>query len=53
MKRQPTDWEKLFANDATTKGLTFQNAETAHTALYQRNKQLNQNMGRRSKETFL
>ena len=21
MKRQPTDWEKIFANDATNKGL--------------------------------
>ena len=21
MKRQPTDWEKIFANDATDKGL--------------------------------
>ena len=48
MKRQPTDWEKLFANDATTKGLTFQNAETAHTALYQRNKQPNQKNGQKT-----
>ena len=23
MKRQPTDWEKIFANDATDKGLIF------------------------------
>ena len=23
MKRQPTDWEKIFANDVTNKGLVF------------------------------
>ena len=23
MKRQPTAWEKIFANDITNKGLTF------------------------------
>mgnify|MGYP007134229231 CR=1 FL=1 len=23
MKRQPTDWEKMFANDVTSKGLVF------------------------------
>ena len=23
MKRQPTDWEKIFANDVTDKGLVF------------------------------
>ena len=28
MKRQPTEWEKIFANDATN---NFQNIQTAHT----------------------
>ena len=23
MKRQPTEWEKIFANDVTNKGLIF------------------------------
>ena len=23
MKRQPTDWKKMFANDVTSKGLVF------------------------------
>ena len=23
MKREPTDWEKIFANDVTDKGLIF------------------------------
>ena len=30
MKRQPTEWEKIFANDVT-KGLNFQNIQAAHT----------------------
>ena len=30
MKRQPTGWEKVFANDATDKGL-ISNIQTAHT----------------------
>ena len=30
MKRQPTDWEKLFANDVPNKGFSLQNLHTAH-----------------------
>ena len=41
MKRQPTDWEKIFANDVTHKGLT--------SKLYKPN----QKMGRRPTKTFL
>ena len=33
MKRQPTDWEKIFANNATNKGLNFPNTRIAHTTL--------------------
>ena len=29
MKRQLMDWEKIFANDATDKGLIFKNMQTA------------------------
>ena len=29
MKSQPTDWEKIFANDVTDKGLSLQNLQTA------------------------
>ena len=36
-KRQPTEWEKIFANEEIT-GLNFQNIQTAHTAQYQKNK---------------
>ena len=34
-------------------GIIFQNIQTAYTAQYQKNKQPNQKMGRRPKETFL
>ena len=46
MKRQPTNWEKIFANDATDKGLVFR----IYKQLIQLSirKQLNQKMGRRS-----
>ena len=32
-KRPPTEWEKIFANDVTDKGLiNFQSIQTSHTA---------------------
>ena len=43
-KRQPSEWEKIFANE---------NLQVAHAAQYQRNKQPNPKMGRRLKQTFL
>ena len=49
--RQPTEWEKIFANDVTTKGL--------HPKIYKQVMWLNiiqttqSKMGRRPKETFL
>ena len=48
MKRQPTDWEKIFANNVINKGLNLQNIQTAHASQYQK-KQTNGKMGRRSK----
>ena len=37
MKRQFTDWEKIFANDVTyQQGINFQNIQTAHRAQYQK-----------------
>ena len=48
MKRQPSEWEKIFANEATDKGL-----KTAHAAQYQKNKQPNQKMGGRTHENML
>ena len=38
-KRQPTEWENIFANGMTDKGLIIQNTLTAHTAQHQKNKQ--------------
>ena len=42
MKRQPSEWEKIFANESTDKGLTSKNIQTAHVAQYQNNRQSNQ-----------
>ena len=52
-KRQPSELEKIFANEATDKGLNLQNIQAAHAAQYQKNKQPNPKMGRRHKQTFL
>ena len=38
------EWEKIFANDATNKGLI---SKIAHTTQQQENKQTNQKMGRK------
>ena len=48
MKRQPMEWEKIFANDATNKGLISQNIQTANKTQYRKNKP-NQKMGRNPK----
>ena len=35
-KRQPTDWEKIFAKWCDWQRLNFQNIQTVHTAQYQK-----------------
>ena len=51
-KRQPTEWEKIFANYITDKGLVSKNIQTSHTTQYQKNKQPNLKKGRRPEYTF-
>ena len=50
MKRQPSEWEKIIANETTDKGLIPQ---AAHKTQCYKNKQPNQKVGKRPKETFL
>ena len=50
MKRQPSEWEKVTANEATDKGLISKIKQLMQ--LNQKNKQENQTMGGRPKETF-
>ena len=49
MKRQPSEWEKVIANEATEKRINLKNIQAAHAAQYQKNKQPNQKMGQRTK----
>ena len=49
-KRQPSEWEQIFANEATNKGLISKiDKQLTHAAQYQKNKQPNPKMGRRPK----
>ena len=34
--QQPTEWEKIFANKETNKGLNLQNIQTVHAAQYKK-----------------
>ena len=52
MKRQSTDWAKILANDATDKGLIFK-VNKQFIQLNNTNKQTNQTMGRKPKQTFI
>ena len=43
VKRKPSEWEKIIANEtttaaATTQRINFQNMQAAHTTQYQKNK---------------
>ena len=58
VKRQPSEWEKIIAKETTDKGLISKihssyNSIAAHITQYQKNKQPNQKVGKRPKETFL
>ena len=53
MKRQPTELEEIFANEATDKGLIFKIYKHLLQLNTQKNEQPYQKMGRRSKQTIL
>ena len=44
--------EKIFANEATDKGLISKISQTPPAAQYQKNKQAHEKMGRSSRYTF-
>ena len=53
VKRQPSEWEKIIANETTDKGLISKiNFQAAYTTQCQKNKQPNPKVGRRPKQTF-
>jgi len=53
VKRQPSEWEKIIANEATDKQLISKYIQAIPAAQFQKNKRLNQKMGQRTKQTFL
>ena len=57
LKRQPSEWQTIIANETTDKGLISKIIYFAYTAAqadqYQKNKQSNQKVGKRPTQTFL
>ena len=53
VKRQPSDWEKIIANEATDKGLISKIYKQLLKPQFQKNKWPNQKMGQWTKQTFL
>ena len=38
VKRQPSDWEKIIANEETDKGINLKNIQATPAAQFQKNK---------------
>ena len=54
VKRQLSELEKIIANETTDKIKRYPpNIQASHAAQYQKNKQPNQKVGERPKQTFL
>ena len=54
MKKQPTKWAKIFANDASNKGVISKiHKQTTHIAQCHKNKHPSQKISRRPKQTLL
>ena len=53
VKRQPSEWEKIIANETTDTGLIPKIYKQFITTQYQKNKQPNQKVRKRPKQTFL
>ena len=52
VKRQPAEWERNSKGNNWQR-INFQNIQAAHTTQYQKNKQPNQKVRKRPKQTFL
>ena len=53
MKRQPTEWDKIFAKDATNKGLISKIQKQVIQLNIQKENHNQNKLARRSKQTFL
>ena len=53
VKRQPSEWETIIANEAMDKGLISKYIQATPAAQFQKNKRPNQIVGQRTKQTFL
>ena len=52
-KREPSEWEEIFANETTDKGLISKIYKQLMQLNIKKNKQPNPKIGRRPKQTFL
>ena len=53
VKRQPSEWEKIIANETTDKGLVSKKYKQLIQLNTKKNKQPNQKVGKRPKQTFI